>query len=243
MFTDDDNDNIEHDLEDEAMNSPSLWDQTDQQTKSLLASVLEDKDPVFRAKVLDLVVKHGLSADDPLFLMLIATSSLEVMLSEAPSALKLSLDEAKKEQGKMAKTALETTSALIAESVRDLIGKTEALQLTRPSKILIPGLSLFAIVFSLGWLTGIASNIAWGQLFSSGQRIMSLEESATLAQAKSQNGQFARNLWEWNQSYLESGNCLKDMSQLGVKLSFGTRQAVSGFCALWVVPPNQRQYQ
>jgi hypothetical protein len=33
------------------------------------------------------------------------------------------------------------------------------------------------------------------------------------------------------------------MQQLGVKLTFGTKTVRSGFCALWVVPPNERQYQ
>lgn len=222
--------------------SQELWEQQDETTKSLLAEVLEDKDTAFRVKVLNLVVKHGLSSNDPLFLVLVATGALQVMLEEAPSAIHLSLEAVKQQQQQQVKAALNTVQAEIAQAVRQLIDKTEVLQLKRPSKVLIPGLSLFTLVFSLGLLSGVAATMTLRQLASSG-RVMTNAETATLQWANSTEGKFAKNLWEWNEGYLQSGQCLKDMSRLGVKLSFGESKAVSGFCALWVVPPNQRQYQ
>ncbi len=222
--------------------SQEIWEQQDERTQSLLAEVLEDKDTAFRVKVLNLVVKHGLSSNDPLFLVLVATGALQVMLEEAPSAIHLSLESVKQQQQQQVKAALNTVQAEIAQAVRQLIDKTEVLQLKRPSKVLIPGLSLFALVFSLGLLSGVATTVALRQLASSG-RMMTLAETAILQWANSQEGKYAKNLWEWNESYLESGQCLKDMSRLKIKLTFGSSKAVSGFCALWVVPPNQRQYQ
>ncbi len=211
-------------------------------TESLLSEFLEDKDDIFKAKVLNIVVKHGLPSNDPLFLLLFATSALQVMLEEAPSALHLSLEEARQTQEKIARDATRLTQSEIAKATKELITKTEALQLSRPSKVLIPGLSLFAIVFGLGLLSGVALTFSLNQLSSSG-RVLSISEAATLDWAESEEGTYAKNLWEWNKSYLQSGNCIKDMQQLGVKLTFGTKTATSGICALWVVPPSQRQYQ
>ncbi len=211
-------------------------------TESLLSEFLDDKDDIFKAKVLNIVVKHGLPSNDPLFLLLLATSSLQVMLEEAPSALHLSLEEARQTSEKIARDATQITKSEIAKATRELITKTEALQLSRPSKVLIPGLSLFAIVFGLGLLSGVGLTVSLNQLASSG-RVLSISEAATLDWANSEEGKYAKNLWEWNKPYLHSGNCLKDMQQLGVKLTFGIQTATSGICALWVVPPSQRQYQ
>lgn len=211
-------------------------------TESLLSEFLDDKDDIFKAKVLNIVVKHGLPSNDPLFLLLFATSSLQVMLEEAPSALHLTLEKARKTQTQIAKEATQTTKSEIAKATRELITKTEALQLSRPTKVLIPGLSLFAIIFGLGLLSGVGATVSFNQLASSG-RVLSVAEAAKLDWANSEEGKYAKNLWEWNKNYLQSGNCLTDMQQLGVKLTFGTQTALGGFCALWAVPPNERTYQ
>ena len=224
------------------LESTSLSSEDIKNTESLLSEFLEDKDDIFKAKVLNIVVKHGLPSNDPLFLLLFATSSLQVMLEEAPSALHLSLQKARKTQEKIAHDATQITQSEIAKATRELITKTEALQLSRPSKVLIPGLSLFAIVFGLGLLSGVGLTVSVNQLASSG-RVLSVSEAATLDWANSAEGKYAKNLWEWNKPYLQSGNCLKDMQQLGVKLTFGTQTATEGICALWVVPPNERKYQ
>ncbi|WP_013325713.1 DUF6753 family protein [Gloeothece verrucosa] len=220
-----------------------LWEELDGETKSLLVQVLDDKDTIFRAKVLNLVVKHGLNANDPLFLVLIAVGSLQVMLEEAPAALELTIEDMRKHQQKTSVDAVASTQKLIAASVKELIGKTEALQLKRPSKVLIPGLALFAAVFGFGFISGIGATVSVNQLASSGVKIATLDEAITLAWAQSKDGKFARQLYEWNKAYLDSGRCMAEMDKLGVKLSLGGSQIKSGFCALWVVPPGQRKYQ
>ncbi|PSF33458.1 hypothetical protein C7H19_20015 [Aphanothece hegewaldii CCALA 016] len=215
----------------------------DQATQSLLAELLADKDEVFRAKVLNLVVKHGLSPNDPLFTILIEVDALQVMLEEAPAAISLSVEQTRQKQEKMTREAITSVQSLIAQSVRELIGKTEALQLRRPSKVLMPGLALFTVVFCLGAIGGIAGTVSLRQLASSGQRLLNLEDAATLNWAKSEEGQYAKKLYEWNEPYLQSGRCMQDMANLGVKLTTGRSVANSGVCALFVVPPDQRSYQ
>lgn len=229
--------------EDSLLEKEMLQESEYSSEKSLLSEFIGDKDPFFRAKVLDKIVRYGLTTNDPIFLPLIGIETLRVILEEAPSALELSLKRAQTQQEEIAQTAIKKTEGLVAESVKDLIQKTEALQLSRPSKVLIPGLSLFTVVFSLGWLAGIGSSAAWTHFFSSGQRITTLEEASLLSWAKSKDGQQARQLLEWNKSYLESGHCQNDLTELQVTLSMGTQKAISGFCALWVVPTDQRKFE
>jgi hypothetical protein len=54
-----------------------------EQEKSLLSEFIGDKDPFFRAKVLDKIVKYGLTTNDPIFLPLIGIETLRVLLEEA----------------------------------------------------------------------------------------------------------------------------------------------------------------
>jgi hypothetical protein len=220
-----------------------FWQRTDEPTKSLLATLLEDKDDIFKAKVLNLVVRHGLTGDDPLFTILVATDQLQVMLEEAPAALELTLEKQKKLLNSAAEGAIAETQKHITASVREIINKTEALQLKRPSKVLVPGLALFSLVFCLGLISGVGASVSWSRLQSSGVKIATKEEAATLAWAESAEGQYARNLYQWNRAYLESGRCQQDLQKMGVNLQLGSSRITSGICALFVVPPSQRNYQ
>lgn len=214
----------------------TLWERTDAETKSLLSEVLEDKDTIFKAKVLNLVVKHGLSANDPLFLILIAIGSMEISLEEAPAAIALSVEKIRSQQEKAAREAIALNQSLIAASVKELINKTEALQLRRPFKVLIPGMALFAVVFALGAIVGVAIGGIFGGQLANAVNIDSW--------ASSEERQYAKNLYEWNKDYLKDGNCQKDVarsrSKAKLQMTWGKKTSTSGFCVLWVVPPGQR---
>ena len=64
-----------------------LIDERDKTDYSLLEKLLEGRSDSFKAKILDLVVATELDANDPLFLFLVATSSLETMLADTPKSL------------------------------------------------------------------------------------------------------------------------------------------------------------
>jgi hypothetical protein len=59
----------------------------------------------------------------------------------------------------------------------------------------------------------------------------------------SKEGKFARNLLKWNAGSLDGLNCLKDAQDLPVTLKVQGRAAESGFCLLWVVPPENRSFK
>ena len=55
----------------------------------LLAQALKGKSEDFKKRVLHFARSCGLSQDDPLFLIMVATGQLEVMLEDAPETLQL----------------------------------------------------------------------------------------------------------------------------------------------------------
>lgn len=209
-------------------------------SKSRLAEYLEDKDDEHRTKVLDRVIKYQLNPNDPMFEILTVLGSYQVLIEEAPAALALTLEKACEKFDQTSKTIIE---AKAARSVESLLKKTENLQLSRPTKVLIPGLALFASVFCLGSIAGVLGTMGLEQFSSSGQKLLTLKDAALLDWVKSEEGKYAKNLYEWNKPYIQSGRCIQDMVSLNVKLTTGRSNAINGFCALFVVPPNQRQYQ
>jgi hypothetical protein len=70
---------------------------------------------------------------------------------------------------------------------------------------------------------------------------LTVKDAATLDWANSVDGQLARNLIDWNRDYLKI--CERDVKKLDVKFSLGSQKSVSGFCLLWVTPPQQRKFE
>ena len=74
-------------------------------------------------------------------------------------------------------------------------------------------------------------------------RPLTVEEAALLDWAQSPEGQQARELMRWNSGLLDDRSCEREVERLGVTLELQGRSARSGFCILWVVPPEQRQFE
>ncbi|NEP54189.1 MAG: hypothetical protein F6K65_37540 [Moorea sp. SIO3C2] len=77
--------NLSHIKQHESLSD--LIDERDKTDYSLLEKLLEGRSDSFKAKILDLVVVTEVDANDPLFLFLVATSSLETMLADTPKSL------------------------------------------------------------------------------------------------------------------------------------------------------------
>lgn len=69
------------------------------------------------------------------------------------------------------------------------------------------------------------------------------EETKALRWATSAEGTFARNLIEWNSDSLTDLEYKKDVKLLGVTLEVAGRPANSGFCTIWVEPPERRKFK
>lgn len=75
------------------------------------------------------------------------------------------------------------------------------------------------------------------------QEPLTLSEAELFAWAKSEEGRLARNLMNWNSGMLDSLYCTEEVKRLGVTLKVQGRPATHGFCTVWVVPPNKREFE
>ena len=72
------------------------------------------------------------------------------------------------------------------------------------------------------------------------------EDVELLSWAKSAEGQFSRNLHQWNSEGLTKKGkqriCETDTQELGVNLRVQGRKTSGGWCVLWTIPPEQRVF-
>jgi hypothetical protein len=230
--------------------------------RTILALALRGKDESFKAKVYEIVIQTGLDPEDPAFLLLIATGRLELLLEESPKELEALFDQWAQgihtqlqnyREGLEHYEALKAQEKAIAQSVQALIQKAAIDKFLHSINAIsiAAGAVLILVVGGLGWSLGMGW-ATWQQArveYAPGKpRQLTLEEATALKWATSSQGQFARHLMSWNQTLLarqgfsRSRLCEQDAKQLGITLELEGRKAKSGFCTLWIVPPNQRQF-
>ncbi|NER52210.1 MAG: hypothetical protein F6J92_37330 [Symploca sp. SIO1A3] len=216
-------------------------------SQTLLEKVLEGKDSEFRARVLNLVVGTGLTPNDPVFLMLIATGRLEVLLEDSPLALERLFQswtrELLRSMELVETTTVERQKEAIAKAAGELIRQHEGVEAKRFFTSVVPAAAVLLGAIALGVLMGVTVP-PWlaGEPDPTGPRQLTLKEAEALNWATSKEGQFARHLTQWNAGYLDGLQCAKDVKRLGVELTLDGRRAKEGYCLLWVVPPNQRRF-
>lgn len=215
-------------------------------TQDLLDVVLEGKTEEFRRRVLDLVVKTGLEADDPIFLVLLATGRLEVLLEESPLALERLFkgwtSEIKRSLDLVEQVTLEQQKSAIAKAAGDLIRQAERKEGRRFFTSLIPAMAVLLSCVGIGVLLGITVPPWMGGGLTK-ERRLTVEEAEALRWAQSKEGKFARNLIKWNSGSLDNLDCTKDVLRLGVTLKIAGRPSTAGFCTIWVQPPEKRQFK
>ncbi|MFP5274906.1 DUF6753 family protein [Coleofasciculus sp.] len=208
---------------------------------SLLDKLLDGRDEVFKRKVLHLVSQTGYSENDPLFVILIVTGTLQTLLNDKPAELEQmfsrwfgsvtkSLDLVEQEIVERQKTA-------IAEAAGDLIKKAERQESQRFFKSILPGAIASSVVLVVGFVAGITVPPAVRGGYVAGERLTA-EDVEVLRWAKSSDGRYARQLLDWNADYLKV--CERDIVNIPVKLKMGTQEAKRGFCLLYTKPPEAR---
>jgi hypothetical protein len=217
----------------------------------LLAEALSGKSEAFKRRILDFALGFGVSQDDPLFLVLVATGQLEVMLKEAPETLQLLFQNWNRDLARnlelVEQVAVERQKVAIDRAAHALVHKAQLSEGKQLLTAVFPAAILLFFTLSVGfimgilipdWLTGVlgggytklqATSLTWNEL-------------EAMKWALSNEGKFARDLIKWNQGYLENGDCVKDAKRLGVILSQYGRKAKSGHCLIWAVPPSKRKF-
>jgi len=210
-----------------------------------LHQLLDKLEPDIKADVLGIVQASGFSEQDPLFSLLLATSTLQVLVLKAPQDIKQSYEychgQVLSQLKDYEKAAARGIEKQLSASVNDLIHKANL-------KTKEPALMAFALmgamtlaVFAVGFLSGQQ----WGDgqrslLRAQGQ--LTQPELKALEWAISDEGKYAQDLMRWNDS-LRDGSCQLQVKGLGITLQYGRAIAQSGFCFAWVKPPNQREFK
>jgi hypothetical protein len=222
---------------------------------TLLDLAVRGKDDAFRARVWEIVVQTGVDPDEPVFLMMIATGRLQVPLEDSPQEMEAMFDQWQTQLydhlQNYEKAAVKGQQKAIAHAVTALIKRTEFERAIHLVPSLIAAGILLLITAAVGRSFSIGAML-WYQtsnLDPTGPRQLTQQEASALAWATTNEGRFARNLIEWNRDLFSrdtSGQltCTREVKRLRVTLEVGgsSRKATSGFCTVWVQPPNQRKF-
>ncbi len=217
----------------------------------LLAEALKGKSESFKTRVLHFAHSCGLSQDDPLFLIMIATGQLEVMLEDAPETLQVLFKTWNRDLAsnleKVEQVAVERQKVAINRAAQALIHESLVREGRNIINSIYPAVIVFFLIFAAGFISGVSippwivGVLGKGYTFVRSNSL-TWEELDAMKWAVSSEGKFARNLINWNRGYLENGECLKDVQKLGVVLSQYNRKAKSGFCLIWTKPPQERKF-
>jgi hypothetical protein len=210
-------------------------------TSSLLEKLLEGRSEEFKRKVFQLVAQTGYSEGDPLFVILLATGTLQTLLNEKP----VEIDEMfnrwfnsiTKSMDLVEKQIVERQKEAIAKAAGDLIQKAERQEASRFFTSILPGAIAVSVVLIVGFIAGITVPPVLKGGYVAGEKL-TVDDMETLRWANSNDGKYARQLMSWNADYLKV--CARDVVEIPVKLQMGQREAKKGFCLLWIKPPEQR---
>ncbi len=207
--------------------------------------IFEGKPESVKARVLEIAYQSGIEPEDPLFVLLAATGSLEVLLDESPKAIK-ELFETKLQ-------ALHEEFLAVAEALKNYEESMMAVQRRAFVKSVEDALKQiekqksrqFWATLSDNWLFVVVGGAAvlgclllggWGgfqlasppELDPTGPRQLSLEEAKALDWALSTEGREAKKLWEWNRG--------------AIAVCKANSKELKGRCAIWIKPPTKSSF-
>jgi len=222
-----------------------------EQVNKFLAEALKGKSEEFKKQVLSFAVSCGLSQDDPLFLILVATGQLEAMLKNAPEVLQLLFETWNRDLARnlqeVEKVAVERQKVAIDRAAHALILKAQFTESRKLLTSVLPAGLLLFFILGIGAIMGILmppwiAGILGGGYTKVQSSALTWNELEAMKWGMSREGKFARNLIDWNRGYLENGECVKDAQRLGVILSQYGRKSKSGHCVVWATPPTKRKF-
>ena len=168
-----------------------------------LHQLLDKLEPDIKADVLGIVQASGFSEQDPLFSLLLATSTLQVLVLKAPQDIKQSYEychgQVLSQLKDYEKAAARGIEKQLSASVNNLIRKAN-LKTKEPALIAFALMGAMTLaVFAVGFLSGQQ----WGDgqrslLRAKGQ--LTQPEQQALEWAISNEGKYAQDLMRWNDS-------------------------------------------
>lgn len=218
-------------------------------TMTAVDQLLKDKPEAVQLKVLKLLKLTKIRENDVMFLVMLAIGQLEGLLEHSPKELaalfesweSLIFDRLKEAE----KVAIKAQQTAIAQSVSDLIRKTDSQERKSFFRSVVPAFGLLTASIGIGVILGISVPV-WlsGGYMSDTPRKLTFNEAEVLRWGMSAEGKYARDLIKWNPNLfpLTSPDCLSDVKALNVTMKVQGRDTIRGWCALWVIPSQKRQY-
>jgi hypothetical protein len=208
-------------------------------TENFLNRLLEGKDADFQRRVLAITVEHGLSTNDPLFLMMLATGQLQVLLEDKPNELdnlfKRWSESIYDQLEKAKRTATSGQEIEIRKMVDRLIKHSESKERSR-LRVIIPALGILIAAIGFGVLAGLAVPIWLAGGYAPVQpRKLTVAEVETLQWSKSSEGKLARHIITWNSESLTNLNCTKVNAQRIIAAK--EKRGAGDYCLLRVKAP------
>jgi hypothetical protein len=196
--------------------------------------------------VLSIVHESGLRESDPLFLLMVANSTVQVLLNQAPNELKQTfhdcLQSTRSEYREYERAALTGIKGDIARSVDQLV-KAALLEGNKsraagglPSLVSAGAILMGVLVIGVG--TGFLAS-RW--LIQRDSRGLTAAEVTALSWGRSREGQFARQLFSWNPTLLNR-KCESQARNLG-SIEVEGRTLAGGYCFVWTQPPEKRTFE
>jgi hypothetical protein len=220
----------------EANKEPSVVDEK----LPALVKLLVDKDAEYQRRVLAIAKQYDINANDPLFLVMLATGQLQVILEDKPQELKHLFErwsEGIYDYLETAKrTAVKGQEVEIRRMVDRLIAHCESKERSR-LRLMLPAMGLLMAAIGFGVLAGLSVPVWLGGGYAPGGKI-TLDDAEVLRWAKSSQGQLARNIVSWNSESLTNLNCTKVSAQQSLVAREKGKGAVSEYCLLRVKKPR-----
>ena len=208
-------------------------------TENFLNRLLEGKDADFQRRVLAITVEYGLSTNDPLFLVMLATGQLQVLLEDKPNELdnlfKRWSESIYDQLEKTKRTATSGQEIEIRKMVDRLIKHSESKERSR-LKVMIPALGILSSAIGFGFLAGLAVPV-WlaGGYAPVRPRKLTVAEVEILQWSLTPEGKLARDIMTWNSESLTNLNCTKVNAQRIIAAK--EKRGAGDYCLLRVKAP------
>ncbi|AFZ28521.1 hypothetical protein Cylst_6284 (plasmid) [Cylindrospermum stagnale PCC 7417] len=195
-----------------------------------LDATLAGQSDHFKQKVLDVVRRSGINPKDPLFLVLSSLGKFEVLMEDIPGKLDTVVEgwttEIDDKLDKASSVAIVQQKSAIAKAASTLLNKIEQKKSKSVFSPLIATTLVLSGVFGVGMLVGNMIPIWRGGGLTEAVRL-TFTEQETLNWAKSKDGEFARQIMNWNNFDLSV--CRSKQHQL------------KGRCMIWIVHNDERE--
>lgn len=221
---------------------------------NMLEHLLHDKSTVYTSKILTLMLQYKIKADDPIFLLLLCISELELILVNTPLTLTTFGNEMLEQMegifqqyfGEDADTQqrFETANAeyiaLVAQGTEEIIESVANRQfygnVSAIARTILPAFGSLLLAMGIG-VFGTLHLVKADTRALVGAGKLTPEQYQSLKWAESKEGKLAKQIVDLNSAEYIGKPCQKAAQDLAVRFSYGNQELEKGFCVLLIENP------